>query len=252
MHVTARMDDAAIREMEHLRKLFPEEMRRVMQGLGYQLRRIMVDAVRRGGRPIGQHWPRLSQMHIYQRLSRIHRGMDAADPQMSLKALSQKRYGRLYRMTRSGRAQRREMADAMHRWRGSVRKGTLRSGGPLMRMIGSLRYKVDGDRAVDIGALFAGDATYLSAVQDGKAVNKAGQIVPRIITPRMRRFFWAAGVPLARHKTATATRKRQLVRPVFDKFRGAIYNFVRLRVEALVLGPYESRDATARKAGLMP
>lgn len=240
------MDDAVLQEFARLRKIFPRELARSLRDVGFALRRRIIDAIRKGG-PNGKKWTGLSLMHKYQRFGKIMRGHLPDSREMMLKNMSRKQYEKKFRLTNAGHKQRYSMAEALTSWKSG---GSLRST-PLMRMSGSIRYEEKNGVEVSIGALFKGAARYLSAVQDGLAVNESGRIVPRIITPRMRRFFWLARIPLKKGKTQTMQHKRPLIRPIFDQYKGAIHKYIQLRVQNLVVGPHERRDETLRKAGLL-
>ena len=120
--------------------------------------------------------------------------------------------------------------------------------GGVQKLIGLMRYKLkDNGSGVSVGVLWPGLNNYFSAVQDGKAV-RSGLGGGAVITPKMRRLFWLARVPLSKKRMLDRP-KRPLIRPIFNQYKGAIHKFIRLRIEALVVGPYEPREATYKKAG---
>ena len=241
---SAVMDDAVIQEFRHLQRVFPKEMQRVLSGLGWVMRGKIQGAIRGNG-PRGHKWQTLSRMQRYRRLDMLGRLLPD-DRQMYLKGMSKKLYEKQHRFTETGKGQSYRMAEAMSYWKRPP--GGLRPERSMQRMIGLIRYKVnEGGDCVSIGVLWPGLKEYLSAVQDGKSVRK-GVGNGQIITPKMRRLFWLARIPLSKKRVLDRP-KRPLIRPIFDQYKGAIHKYIRLRVETLVLGPYEPRAETYRKAG---
>lgn len=102
----------------------------------------------------------------------------------------------------------------MNRWKGgSGARGKTAMGG---RLINAIRYRRTKDLSVEIGAVAKSPAMYLAAVQGGQR-GEVGSFVYRgtqKITPKMRRMFWAAGIPLS-DKQVIRQPKRPLVYPVF-------------------------------------
>ena len=116
------------------------------------------------------------------------------------------------------------------------------------KMIGGIRYRMAKDgMGVLIGGLNYTMERALKAVQTGTGFRgEFGR--SETITPKMRRLFFMAGIPLRKSGTIRHP-KRPLIRPVFEHYSRAIFWFIELRVERFVRGEYEDRDVTARKAG---
>lgn len=241
---SAEMDDAAIKELRHLQSVFPKEMKRVMAALGWVMRGKMQAAIRGGG-PKGHKWADLSRMQRYKRLDMLNRLLPD-DRQMYLKGMSKKLYEKQHKTTEFGKAQSYRMAEAMNYWRRPP--GGLRPERSMQHLNGAMRYKLSNDgKEVSIGILWPSLAHYFSAVQDGKAV-RSDLGGGAVITPKMRRLFWLARIPLSKKRVLDRP-KRPLIRPIFDQYKGAIHKFIQLRVQALVVGPYEPRSVTYQKAG---
>lgn len=124
---------------------------------------------------------------------------------------------------------------------------------PMGTLAGGLRTKaLAAGEAVIVGALSPTMKAHLEAVQDGDTVDSAGQSGRQRITPKMRRLFFAAGVPLGKsRKNFIRRHRRPLVQPVFDRFSPAFKRFFLARLDVLLNWDVpESADDTAKRTGV--
>lgn len=237
LDIMAYMDDEAIRELKYLAERFPLEMKRSLGGIGYFMLMTMRSTIRAGG-PRDNKWRELSLAQQYRRLEYA---TQRAGGQYPLQRLTLKRHLK-NRKSVAGQS----IPDAFSRWK----KRGQRTPYPMARLLGALRYEVDESRlSVRVGGLKPSIGRYLRAVQDGAAL-PGEQVSSVSITPAMRRLFWAAGVPLGKRKRILDRPKRPLVDPLFRKCGQAMIDYIRARVDVMLIGPYETRDATARRVGL--
>lgn len=222
------LTDTAIEELQRLQRDFPSETRRALAGLGFTLRDRVRVAMRAGG-PKGQRWRRLSIAQQTRRIEMVKRG--------------KKRALRRLRRTES-RDRGQSIPNAFTRLGRYGRTDRAMNG----KMIGGIRYRMaKGGMGVLIGGLNHSMERTLKAVQSGTGYQGAfGRA--ESITPKMRRLFFMAGIPL-RKSGVIRHPERPLIRPVFEHYSRAIVRFVVLRVENFVRGERENRDVTARRAG---
>ena len=193
---------------------------------GYLLRGELKSALRGTG-GVRASWPELSKMHQYRRLDMLKAGTWSR---------GQWRHGRRFQLKQrlgnrlvSGRER------LMERWRGRTRDGSICSekamGG---RLVNAMRYKMMNENRVDVGAVTPSAARFLEAVQAGRrgTDNRFQYLGSQAITPRMRRAFWAAGVPLGKDKTSLEQSERPLVEPVYRQKMPEVERLMLERIRA--------------------
>lgn len=251
-----RVTESAAPELMALAEKFPRAFSRALKSVGYMLRGRLRDAMVKGG-PDGARWPELSRMHIYRRMDLLRAGkVDNAGQWAHGKRFALKRRGRVdYALperergklaargaysfwrgrrrfltyTRGGRLRTAQsIPNAFARWQGrGILRGAQPMGGNLQKAI---RYKMVNAMRVDIGAVSASAAVFLAAVQAGRRGTKGAFEFARTqpVTPKMRRAFWAAGIPLAKSTHELRQEPRPLVAPVYQQ--------VSPRLEAYLVG----------------
>lgn len=126
---------------------------------------------------------------------------------------------------------------------------TGRTDYPMNRMVGGIRYKkVQGGKGVIIGGVTPSMEKYLIAVQDGAVTDRGSGAGGQAVTRKMQRLFFAAGIPLTTRRTRRP--KRPLMEPIMEQYGEAMLAFMRERVRVLLVGPYETRDETAKRVGM--
>ena len=117
----------------------------------------------------------------------------------------------------------------------------------MQKLMPAMRYKkVHTRQGVIIGATRATSEAYLTAVQEGAELMHSSGSQP--ITPKMRRMFFMAGIKLRGDRIRRP--KRPLIEPVAEQYSDTMTRFLIERAKVLVFGPYERRDATAKRVGL--
>lgn len=230
--IRAFMSPEANRELQALQRRFPREFSRALSGLGFFMRRKVQQAIRSGG-PKGHKWERLSRAQQSQRLE-IAAG---------------RRTTRLFDIRRKRPAKMAEGSSPLDLMGAAFKKTKSRTDYPMNRMVGGIRYKlVQGGKGVIIGGVTPSMEKFLLAVQDGEVLDGGAHGGGQQVTPRMRRLFFAAGIPL----TAARTRRprRPLIEPIAEQYGSAMLEFMRERVRVLLVGPYETRDETAKRVGM--
>lgn len=229
--LTAYMSEDAILELRALERRFPREFGRALSGVGFFMRRKVQGAIRSGG-PKGHKWPRLSRA---QQSQRIEMAMG-------------RRETRLFDVLRKRPEKMAEGSSPLDMLGAAFKKSSFRTDYPMNRMVGGIRYKkVQGGKGVIIGGVTPSMEKYLIAVQDG-AVTDMGSAGGQTVTPKMRRLFFAAGIPLTTRRTRRP--KRPLMEPLVEQYGNAMLAFMRERVRVLLLGINESRDETAKRVGM--
>lgn len=244
LDIMAYMDDEAIRELKYLAERFPNEMRRAMGGVGYFMMSQMRQSIRAGG-PAGTgiRWQKLSLVHVFHRLE-YGSGRSKAQYPHELNRLKD-----LTAEQKADRNRAHPIPHAFSRWKN--KEGIRDKDFPMQRMLGGIRYRVSRDGTqVTIGGLNPSMRKYLRAVQDGAVLPGSRGYAGQRITPNMRLLFWLSGVPLSDRKRMLERPKRPLVDPLFRKYGQAMIDYIRARVDVMLIGPYETRDATARRVGL--
>lgn len=245
------LDGDAQKELERLANDFPRELGRALQGVGFHMKRKIQTAIRSGG-PQGRKWQKLSKIQKYQRLEYIRKaGADSAWARGLLSSFGKLRLKAL----RKGRGEGQYLPDVMNRWRTFTSRGGPPRGETSMgRMVGGIRYKMEeSGMGVIIGGLNPSMDRFLRAVQAGGVLAGGGKALSSVgslnITPKMRRLFYAAGIPLKKGRRTLSFPARPLIRPVFEQHANHIYRYILIAVKNYVEGGKLNRDAMAAQAG---
>lgn len=232
LQLFAYMSEEAILELRALERRFPREFGRALSGVGFFMRRKVQGAIRSGG-PKGHKWQRLSRA---QQSQRIEMAMGRRDT-------------RLFDMRRKRPVKMAEGSSPLDMLGAAFKKSSFRTEYPMNRMVGGIRYKkVQGGKGVIIGGVTPSMEKYLIAVQDGAVTDRGSGAGGQTVTPKMRRLFFAAGIPLTTRRTRRP--KRPLMEPLVEQYGDAMIAFMRERVRVLLLGIKESRDETAKRVGM--
>lgn len=271
--LASHMDGDALASLQHLSLAFPGFFRRALSGVGFNMKqRIVADMKRDQTAPGPPSWPPLSLLQQYQRLDHAevernikdsNRGLKMQNYRLAEKSLLMRTnpkgrfssiHGRTRGMTytRGGRAfkEGQSIVDGISRWKGSPRRGPK----AMSRLIGSIRYKITQDSmGVVIGALKRSAERYLIAVQEGAFLDDSGAVVGRgrlYITPRMRRHFWAAKMPISKNTRYIVNPERPLIRPLFERNKEQIVAYIKTAIEGYLQGFGNMRDAWGDDTGL--
>lgn len=205
-------------ELQAMARAYPDYMSRAIRHLAYRVKQELDAAVRRGGVPGESKWPERSRMHIYRRMDYMRRGKYAA---LALKKTGKKR------------TTEKSTPDAFNRWKIDGGSGKLRARGAMQgRMEKGIRYKEINAMRVDVGALNPRVAQLLGIAQESREIQ---------ITPKMRRAFWAAGVPLKKDKTSIRQPARDLVDAVYAKMEPYFEDIILTRMQSYIDGKSGSR-----------
>lgn len=121
---------------------------------------------------------------------------------------------------------------------------------PLVRLKGAMRYHVGQDgRSVEMGSLNRNLEDYFEAVQAGEFLKGKSNTQP--VSPKMRRKFFAAGMPLKKGKTSIQLSERNLMIPLLNKYRYHMERYIVRRMNVHLSGDTESRTVTANKTGFV-
>lgn len=220
-----RINDGTTPWLEELAREFPKEFRRSLTRIGFWLRGEVQDAMRSGGRSAGQMWPERSLLARFDPFSRM-RGDFWKSGRQQGKAQS--------RMRESDSLQ-----DALTRNSPLLRRGGKGKnrifGFGSGRLIGAVRYKVDRISGnVRIGFLNGSAASASVGVMEGKRGKKHSFDFKgnQPVTEKMRRMFWAMGVPISKDTKTLNQDERPLIQPVFDRNRGEIHKRIGLYIKA--------------------
>lgn len=201
LHMSAVMDDEALRELKAIERRFPREFSRALNAIGFFVSRKLRESIRKRG-PDGHKWQPLSKIHRSRKLDE---------------------------------------------WQGRLNERNKNTDYPMQNLLRAMRYKkVQGGKGVIMGATRRSTEAYVNAVQDGSLLLKQEMTQP--VTPKVRRMFFLAGMPLKGRVIRRV--RRPLIKPVAEKYDDAMLAFMRERVRVLLLGPYEKRDVTAARVGL--
>ena len=232
LELTAYMSEDAILELRALERRFPREFGRALSGVGFFMRRKIQGAIRSGG-PKGHKWKRLSRAQQSQRIEIAKGG----------------RKTRMFDIRRKRPAKMAEGSSPLDMLGAPFKKTTFRTDYPMARMVGGIRYKkVQGGKGVIIGGITPSMERYLKAVQDGAVTDKGSGMGGQVVTRKMRRLFFMAGIPLTTLRTVRP--KRPLIEPIFEQYGDAMLAFMHERVWILLHGIRESRDETAKRVGM--
>lgn len=197
-----RVDDEATPWLRYLATTFPNELGRALGYLGSQLRQRIKETIYAGG-PLGQEWQSLADMTA----------------KNSMQALL-----------------RNEWLPASGRWSKSKPRKASRKGGDMpyaTKLQQAVRYSLDKQRLLlQVGWVSGSAGKFGRAVQGGLrgAKNSFSFAGRQPITEKMRRAFWAAGVPLSKSKRVLEQPERPLVRPVFFQVRPVLQEVLETRV----------------------
>lgn len=219
-----RIDSSAYPELMQLAKDFPKEFSSALKGLGWELRDVLKRELKSPG-PIVRGWPQRSRMHMYRRMDLLKAGELTE---------SGWRHGKVFRLKKKvGYRRVKGNERLMERWRVSSRTDFLRRREPAGgRLWNAIRYKMINPMRVDIGGVNPSAAKWLEALQAGKRGDPSSLSFTgsQPITPKIRRAFWAAGVPLAKGKTMLNQPERLLVSPVYKAFEPKIKGIMEEKV----------------------
>jgi len=231
-----RVEDEAQGQMEWLAKHFPSEFGRALRHVGWRYRQEIMAAVNSGGVTIGHRWKRVSLMRQYRRLEQARRSGLISGADVSTKAyerLSLKRVSKKQRrLEKEGTAFRRSH---FNRWK-TPRSG-LGSTTPFGKLAQAVRYEFYPEtQAVRIGFLNPSAAKHAQAVQAGERFGNSPGIYRKRqrVTDKMRRAFWAAGVPLSKSTTVLEQPERPIIDPVFDLLNPELPAIVEERIYRII------------------
>lgn len=182
---TVTRDDTP--ELYMLAQKFPSAVSSALKSLGWYMRQSMRETIEAGG-PANERWLELSNMRRHRRMEKLKAG---EIPRRS-----------------SGK----KKSEMVKNWTASPERSVFG------RVAQTLAYrKPKNEQKVEIGALNASAASFFEAVQGGKRGKKGKfEFVGRqVVTPKMRRAFWAAGMPLAADTKVIGQEARPLVQPIF-------------------------------------
>lgn len=256
-----RVEESAAPELYALAQRFPDAFSRALKSIGNVLRLELRSAMTKGG-PDGARWPALSRMHLYRRMDLLRSGtVDNAGRWAHGKRFDLKRRvgNTWYELSERERARiggrggfsfwrgRRQgltytaggrlrgaqsLPNAFARWKGrDILRGENPMGGHLWKAI---RYRMVNKMRVDVGAVSPSAAAHLAAVQAGKRGSKGvfEFTGTQPVTPKMRRAFWAAGVPLAKSTRELKQEPRPLVAPVYNAFSPRLESYLVGKIQA--------------------
>ena len=211
--------------LEELARDFPNEFRRSLYRIAFWLRGEVQDAMRSGGRSAGQMWPERSLLARFDPFSRGRGDFWKSGRQQ---AKAQKRMRAAH-----------SLQDALTRNSPLLRRGGKGKnkifGFGSGRLAGAVRYKVDRvSGSVRIGFLNSGAASSAYRLQGAKrGKSDIGEFSgSQPVTEKMRRMFWAMGIPISKSTKTLKQDERDLIQPVFDRNRGEISKRIELYVDA--------------------
>jgi len=231
-----RVEDEAQGQMEWLAKHFPKEFGRALRHVGWLYRHEIATAVRSGGVSTGNRWERVSLMRQYRRMEQAKSAglMDGGNvptkayDRLSLKKISKKQK----RLEAQGSAFKRSM---FNRWKAP--RGGVGSASPFGRLGQAVRFKYYPEtQVVRIGFLTPSAAKFAHAVQAGERFGTTPGVYRKRqrVTDKMRRAFWAAGVPLSKNTTVLEQPERPIIQPVFDRMNPQIPEIVEKRIYSII------------------
>ncbi len=204
-----KITESASPEFADLAKRFPAAVARALKSLGWYAQKSMKDMIRAGG-PSGGKWLELSDVRRYRRMERLKAG---EFPRRSYRGMKKK--GTAGKWVAPGLS--------------AKAKDTPDPSGVFGKVAQTIAYRKPQDKnMVEIGALSPSAADFLSAVQEGKRGGKGSfQFTGRqVVTPAMRRAFWAAGFPLSEETTMIGQEGRALVPPAFKELHPEIERYL--------------------------
>lgn len=223
-----RLDDAAYSYLQQLERSFPEEFPRALRNVAYTLRGKVKSAIYRGGVPGMPKWPEITRMRQYRRMEMLAHAGSGLFPSVT-KLLKPKRTSkRRKKLIEQG-----VLAETplMDRWKKNFRgAGKVRAFGSLG---GVVRYKLDkGNMRVMIGFMTPSTASFAEAVMGARkgAVGTFSHTGRQFITQKMRKAFFAAGVPLSKDKHYLEQAERPLVAPVWRSMEPDLEKMIAERI----------------------
>ena len=223
-----RVEDQAQGQMEWLAKHFPDEFGRALRHVGWRYKNAISNAIFAGGSPAESN-PKLSLMRQYRRMDLMRRVNSLAGTSRDFSKLTLKRVTKKHkRAIKAGRA---ENKKHFHRWKVWGRRS--REHAFQGRLANTVRYKFHPHtQVVRIGFLSASASRYAEAVQAGRRGDDGSFSFTRRqpVTDKMRRAFWAAGVPLSKDTTYIEQPERPIVQPVYEQLAPELPQIVEDRI----------------------
>ena len=224
-----RVEDEAQGQMEWLAKHFPNEFGRALRHVGWRYKQAISGAIYAGGSPANSN-SKVSLMRQYRRMHMLKsagQGSQSAQSKLGFKRKSKKQK----RLEINGATPTRDMT----RWKRWGRLGREHSfQGSLANTV---RYKYYPDsQVVRIGFLTPSAAKAAEAVQAGKRGADGSMNFTRRqpVTDKMRRAFWAAGVPISKNTTVLEQPERPIIQPVFDLMNPKLPQIVEKRIYSII------------------
>lgn len=225
-----RIEGDAGAYLQRMAKIFPDELNRALRSLGYHLRQEIHSAMRNDGIPTGTRWRRISLMREFRRMERakeIGWRNIKNEQSFALKKLSKKRQ----RLEQEGQAFQKSF---FNRWKqpagGSNRKKVF--GGVAQ----AIRYKHDKkNMRVFVGFITPSASAFAEAVQGGSRGAKGSFHFRgrQPVTDKMRKAFWAAGVPIGKDTRYLEQKERPLIEPIFRMVQPNIQRILEERIRQI-------------------
>lgn len=187
-----QIDPALLKELQKASDRVGISFEKALRGVGYELHQMAKKGISTQGRSVGYVWVRKKSLKRRERYWYFAKGANGGEMRTG-KPLSEirSRY-------KSGK---------------SLETGQLFGG-----VRPALRYEQEGLK-VTMGAASKSAAAYFAAVQGGlrgdKYLFQYRNNQP--VTPKMRRLFFALGIPLSKEKRTLQQAKRPLIYPVYRK-----------------------------------
>lgn len=220
-----RVEDQAGPMLRQLARDFPNEYRRALGRVGYHLQQEARTAMQTGGTSIGEEWPDRSLLAQYKPFQRLRKDMWRTGKRQGLARGRQARGGGSLELALTKNSP--LLAGSPNRKPRNFGAG---------RLSGALRYRVERNAGrVRIGFLTTSAARYAAALMSGELVGGASG-TNRPVTEKMRRMFWAAGVPLAKDTKTLTQEPRPLIRPLFRNEMQKSLRMMELSIRAYLRG----------------
>lgn len=187
------IDPEFLKELQRTSGRVQISLEKALKGVGYELYVMARRGISTQGRSLGIPWQRKKKAKRFERYWRIVQGDYGSQAAVLGKKLSEnKKYEDSKKDISTGKI-----------------FGAIRP---------AIRYRQKGLR-VEMGAVSASSSAFLKAVQGGKRGDKYKfQYRNRQpVTPKMRRLFFAMGIPLPKTKRVLYQPERPLIYPVYKK-----------------------------------
>lgn len=186
------IDPALLKELQKTSERVGISFEKALRGVGYELHQMAKKGISTQGRSVGYAWGRKKSIKRRERYWYFAKGANGGEMR-SGKPLSKVR--------------------SCYKSEKSLETGQLFGG-----VRPALRYRQEGLK-VTMGAASKSAAAYFAAVQGGMRGNKYRFQYRnnQPITPKMRRLFFAMGIPLPKEKRTLQQAKRPLIYPVYRK-----------------------------------